>query len=211
MALRKVCVRDFGALVVRRFAYAKSFAYAIRVASKNRVAYAKSRTQNRVAYANRVRKSRTQIAPSVRKSHSVKSQQKSRTQNRVAYVNRAQLDSILRTRRDFAYAILRTRRDFNPPLKIAYAKSFAYAICVRLRDSRSLNPWLNSILKFQGFGWKGGIQSSTQVLLSYWYTFSFKWEVERSYIDCKSSNYISQILKKCCHVTNKNLHYEKEK
>ena len=114
MALRKVCVRDFGALVVRRFAYAKSFAYAIRVASKNRVAYAKSRTQNRVAYANRVRKSRTQIAPSVRKSHSVKSQQKSHTQNRVAYVNCAQLDSIF-----IRGAILRMRRDFNPPLKIA--------------------------------------------------------------------------------------------
>ena len=59
MALRKLCVRDLGELVVRRFAYAKSFAYAIRVALKNRVAYAKSRTQNRVAYANRVRKSRT--------------------------------------------------------------------------------------------------------------------------------------------------------
>ena len=55
MALRKVCVRDFGALVVRRFAYAKSFAYAIRVASKNRVAYAKSRH----AKSRRVRKSRT--------------------------------------------------------------------------------------------------------------------------------------------------------
>ena len=40
--------------------------------------------------------------------------------------------------------ILRTRRDFNPPLKIAYTKSFAYAICVRLRDLRSLNPWLFS-------------------------------------------------------------------
>ena len=55
MALRKVCVRDFGALVVRRFAYAKSFAYAIRAGAKNRVAYAKSRH----AKSRRVRKSRT--------------------------------------------------------------------------------------------------------------------------------------------------------
>ena len=35
MALRKVCVLDSGALVVRRFAYANSCAYAIRAGAKN--------------------------------------------------------------------------------------------------------------------------------------------------------------------------------
>ena len=53
MALRKVCVLDSGALVVRRFTYANSFAYAIRAGAKNRVRVRKSRTQNRIAYANR--------------------------------------------------------------------------------------------------------------------------------------------------------------
>ena len=57
MALRKVCVRDSGALVVRRFAYAKSVAYAIRAVLEKSSRVRKSRTQNRIAYVNRVRKS----------------------------------------------------------------------------------------------------------------------------------------------------------
>ena len=59
MALRKSRVRDFGGLVVRRFAYAKPVCVRdSRWREKSR-RVRKSRTQNRVAYANRVRKSRT--------------------------------------------------------------------------------------------------------------------------------------------------------
>ena len=143
MALRKSRVRDFGGLVVRRFAYAKPVCVRdSRWREKSR-RVRKSRTQNRVAYANRVRKSRTQIAPSVRKSHSVKSQQKSRTliENRVRKSRSARLDFAYATR--FAYAILRTRLLKNPPPKIAYAKSLCKAIYVRELESRSLNPSLS--------------------------------------------------------------------
>ena len=139
MALRKSRVRDFGGLVVRRFAYAKPVCVRdSRWREKSR-RVRKSRTQNRVAYANRVRKSRTQIAPSVRKSHSVKSQQKSRTQieNRVRKSRPARLDFAYATR--FAYAILRTRFLKNPPKsatenrvrKSDWRTRFAYANAIR--------------------------------------------------------------------------------
>ena len=77
MALRKVCVRDSGALVVRRFAYAKSVAYAIPAVLEKSSRLRKSCTQ--ITYANRIRKSRTQIAYAnrVRKSH-----------KKIAYANR---------------------------------------------------------------------------------------------------------------------------
>ena len=71
MALRKVCVRDFGALVVRRFAYAKTGCVrdsrrreksrrVRKIAQERKIVYVKSSTQNRVEYAKI--ESRTQIA-----------------------------------------------------------------------------------------------------------------------------------------------------
>ena len=125
--LRKVCVRYSGALVVHRFTYANFFEYAIWAGAKNQVC--------KIEW---VCKLRNQIAPSVRKSHPVKSQQNSHThiKNRVRKSHPARIDIEYETR--FAYAILK-----NPPKSATENRvRKIVVICIRERNSRSLNPWL---------------------------------------------------------------------
>ena len=97
MALRKVCVRDFGALVVRRFAYAKTGC----VRDSRRREKSRSRTQ--IAYANRscVRDFQWRISADFLKIAYAKSRTQiaSRTQNRV------ELGAIYVRDSRFAYAI----------------------------------------------------------------------------------------------------------
>ena len=96
MALRKVCVRDFGALVVRRFAYAKTGCVRDSRRREKSRRVRKSRTQNRAGAKNRVRKIEYAKSSRVRKNRAAYANRvsKSRTPNRVHQidsVNRVQL------------------------------------------------------------------------------------------------------------------------